>query len=102
MQSHYFIKQIIEEVTNSFLSNAQEVCSCNICRKKMINILLQQLGNKYQFTDKDIPYTRVQGTDVQIKAEVIKELTLIIAANPRGFCANNVLGKTSRQHPCDT
>ena len=102
MQSHYFIKQIIKEVTNSFLGNAQEVCSCDICRSKMIDILLQQLGNKYQFTDKGIPYTRVQGIDVQIKAEVIKELTLIIAANPRGFHANDVLCKTPRQDPCNT
>ena len=85
MSDNYFIKQAIREVMDEFLKNKKGICTCDICRKKMLDMAAERLERKYKFSNEDVSYARIQGVDVQLKVDAIKELNNIVDNSPGNF-----------------
>ncbi len=85
MNDHYLIRQIIDEAINDFFAANKEACSCDSCRKRIAERLLDKLTLRYNFTKDDLSYARIQSIDIQIKAEALRELTSLLQNNPSLF-----------------
>ena len=81
MEDNYLIRQIVSDIIDDFLKRTEGICASNSCRERMLNKVTERLAARYKFTEKDLPYVRIQGGDIQLKADAVKELNNVIRDN---------------------
>ena len=89
MSDNYFIKQAIGEVIDDFLRDTKGICTCDICKKRMSDMVTKRLAGRYKLTKEDVSYARIQGIDIQLKADAVKELNNIAKNSPGNFHDTN-------------
>jgi len=85
MSDNYLIKQVVNEIIDNFIKTTKEICTCSICRKRMFDMVTERLTERHKFTQEDVSYARVQGIDIQLKADAVKELNNITKNSPGNF-----------------
>jgi hypothetical protein len=80
MESHKFVEHIIKEVVIDIMSKNKDVCHCHHCHTEILNKISKiLLSSSYISQLSESLSRRAQGVDVQIKAEVARELSKILA-----------------------
>ena len=82
MGDNYFIKQAVGEVIDDFLKRTKGICNCDVCKNKMFDMVIERLAERYKLKKDDVSYARIQGIDIQLKADAVKELNNIAENSP--------------------
>ncbi len=87
MEQNRYMLNIIKEVLDDIITHRKlNICTCEACRTHIINTTLKNIPHdKYNFSESDTVYTRIQGVDLQLKTDVTKEMLKVIEeirANP--------------------
>lgn len=80
------MEDMVAGVLDEFLADNSEVCNCTKCRLDMMAKTLNKLPAKYVVSDKGRVFTKLQETEVQLKADIFRELTkaaVYVKKNPR-------------------
>ena len=72
------MEDIVEEVLEHTLLRRKDACKCRKCKLDIMALALNRLPPKYVVTQKGRVYTKLQGTDLQFKADVIREIVRAI------------------------
>jgi hypothetical protein len=66
--------ETIEEVLRNTVYNRTDLCQCDKCRTAVKHYIIMQLIAKYKNAAKDLGHVRVQGNDIELKADAAKEM----------------------------
>lgn len=86
MEIRNYMEDIVSDVLEDLLSQKEDICKCQKCKFDMMVMALNRLPPKYVVSDKGRFYTKLDGEEVQSKADVLRELTkamINISKNPR-------------------
>ncbi len=81
MAASRFIKEIVTEVFDNLFSDDQGICKYEDCRKKITESVSERLAAKYHVEDEKPTYSRIQGVDIQLKAEAAREIAYLLRDN---------------------
>lgn len=73
-----YMEDIVKEQLDDLLSKKEDICKCQKCKFDMMVWALNRLPPKYVITDKGRIYTKLEGQDIQFKADVARELAKAI------------------------
>ncbi len=86
MEFHNYMEDIVEDTLEKLLSEREDVCKCERCKLDIIALALNRLPPKYVVTQKGRIYTKLAELELQLKADVVKEITKaieIVKKNPQ-------------------
>ena len=72
---HNYMEDVIGFVLDDMLDNMEGVCRCTKCRFDILAIALNKLSPKYVVTEKGRVYAKISELELQLKADMVKELT---------------------------
>jgi competence protein ComFB len=78
MQIYNYMELVVADELEKLLDEIEDICKCKKCRLDMMVCALNRLPPKYILSDKGRMFTKLQESDVQAQADVIKELTKAI------------------------
>ncbi|MFH1768908.1 MAG: hypothetical protein ABH858_07090 [Candidatus Omnitrophota bacterium] len=71
------MKEIVKEVVTDFLAKKDNF-QAQIPKEKLEEMVFNRLASKYKAVDENPTYSRIQSTDIQIKAEAAREIAYIL------------------------
>ena len=80
------MEDIVESQLERLLAKREDVCKCKKCRLDISALVLNKFFSKYIVSQKGRAYTRLLDLELQLKADVAKEITraiILIKANPQ-------------------
>ena len=72
MSDDNYMADIVEEVAGKILSNRNDICTCEKCRKAIIEHAVSLLTKNISKRDKT--YIRVQAVDIQLQVDAAKSI----------------------------
>lgn len=91
-----FLTNVTEEIVfkrlDDMLKGRGDLCPCEQCRMDVAALALNHLQPRYVVTERGAVFSKLSGLDIQISADVIRELTRAlakVAANPRHDVSRN-------------
>ena len=72
MDTYNYMENIVKEVLDTIFIKREDVCKCEQCKLDIITWSLNHLTSKYIATPKGKAYARIQGVDLQLKADALK------------------------------
>ncbi len=85
MVIHNYIEKMVQNLLPEVMTNA-DMCQCDICRKDVAAISLNNIKPRYVVSEKGALYTRLSTLEAQNEADVIAQMTracVIVKENPR-------------------
>ncbi len=85
MEFHNYMEDIVLNNLNLLLEK-EDMCKCEKCRLDIMALALNRLPSKYVVTQKGHVYAKLAELELQLKADVIRELTRaieIVKKNPQ-------------------
>ena len=85
MKLHNYMEDIVLSNLNLLLEK-EDMCKCEKCRLDIMALALNRLPSKYVVTQKGHVYAKLAELELQLKADVIRELTRaieIVKKNPQ-------------------
>jgi len=85
MELHNYMEDIVLNNLNLLLKK-ENMCKCEKCRLDIMALALNRLPSKYVVTQKGHVYAKLAELELQLKADVIRELTRaieIVKKNPQ-------------------
>lgn len=90
MEQKYELKNYMEKMVvknmESQLSTREDICKCERCKLDILAYALNHLPAKYVVTDKGSIYTRLEELEVQLNADITREVLKaieLVKANKR-------------------
>lgn len=86
MELHNYMEDLVVETLEKLLSERKDVCACKKCKLDMTALVLNKFPSKYALTEKGKVYTKLAQLELQLKVDIVKELTQAIERiknNPR-------------------
>ncbi len=86
MELHNYMEDIVKSILEKILAEREDVCKCEKCKLDMMALALNRLPPKYVVTQKGRIYTKLSELELQLKADVTKEVTKaieIVKNNPQ-------------------
>jgi len=80
------MEEVVEDLDELVTSKRKDICKCDKCRLDTIALTLNKFFCKYVVTQKGIAYSRLMELQVQLKADVVKEIVKaieIVKNNPQ-------------------
>ena len=74
-----YVEDIVKDALEGLLSDKDDICKCQKCKMDIIALALNRLPPKYVVSDKGRIFTKLQGVEIQFRADVAKELTKAIS-----------------------
>lgn len=75
MEFHNYMEDLVLDVLEDLLSKRDDVCACEKCKLDMATFALNKLPPKYVVTHKGRIYTKLAELEIQVKADIVKEVT---------------------------
>ena len=72
---HNYMEDVAGFVIDDMLGNTEGICRCSKCRLDILAIALNKLPSKYVVTEKGRVYAKITELELQLKADMVKELT---------------------------
>jgi len=85
MELHNYMEDIVLNNLNLLLEK-EDMCKCEKCRLDIMALALNRLPSKYVVTQKGHVYAKLAELELQLKADIIRELTRaieIVKKNPQ-------------------
>ena len=85
MELHNYMEDIVSNNLNLLLEK-EDMCKCEKCRLDIMALALNRLPSKYVVTQKGHVYAKLAELELQLKADIIRELTRaieIVKKNPQ-------------------
>jgi len=79
MKVYNFMEDIVKDELDKLLAEKENICKCAKCKLDMMAWALNRLPPKYVVSDRGRIFTRLQGVEIQFRADVIIELTKAIS-----------------------
>lgn len=86
MKVHNHTEDVVADILENLLLERSGICKCMKCRLDITAMALNKLPSKYVVSEKGRLYTKLAELELQLKVDVIKEVTKaieIIKNNPR-------------------
>ncbi len=85
-----FLTNVTEEIVfkrlDDVLKGRGDLCKCQQCRMDVAALALNNLQPRYVVTERGMVFSKLSGLDIQISADVVRELTRAldkVSTNPR-------------------
>jgi competence protein ComFB len=72
---HNYMEDVTGFVLDDMLNDMAGICRCSKCRLDILAIALNNLSPKYVVTEKGRIYAKLEELELQLKADVARELT---------------------------
>ena len=72
---HNYMEDVAGFVIDDMLDDMEGICRCSKCRLDILAIALNKLSPKYVVTEKGRVYAKIAQLELQLKADVARELT---------------------------
>lgn len=79
MKVYNYMEDVVKDTLEDLLSKKGDICKCEKCKFDMMAWVLNRLPPKYIVSDKGRIFTKLQGVEVQFRADVVRELTKAIS-----------------------
>jgi competence protein ComFB len=79
MKLYNYMEDVVKDTLEDLLSQKEDICKCQKCKFDMMAWALNRLPPKYIVSDKGRIFTKLQGVEVQFRADVVRELTKAIS-----------------------
>jgi len=74
MKVYNLMEDMVKEELDNLLTGKENICKCAKCKLDMMAWALNRLSPKYVVSDKGRIFTRLQGVEIQFRADVTIEL----------------------------
>lgn len=91
MEFKNYMEVIVEKKMDEVLEQYPDCCTCDICRRDIAVIALNNLHPRYVSTEKGKLFARIQEMNLQSEVEVLRQLMKaveIVSAHPHHDNAN--------------
>ena len=78
MKLHNYMEDIVYSTLDSLFAQRDDVCKCEKCKLDIVSLALNKLPTKYVVTDKGRIYTKLAELELQLRADIVRELTRAI------------------------
>lgn len=79
MKVFNFMEEMAKEELDKLLGEREDICKCAKCKMDILALALNRLPPKYAVSDKGRVFTKLQGVEIQFRADVTIELIKAIA-----------------------
>ena len=78
METQKYLETILTEVLHEFFHKQMKVMLTEEEKKKIKESVMEKLSHKYLGEKHNLAHKRIQGTDIQLRMDITKEVTSII------------------------
>jgi len=73
------MEDLVKAELERLIAKRDDICKCSRCKLDIIALTLNKFLSKYVVTQKGMAYTRLLDLQLQVKADIVKEITKAIA-----------------------